>query len=105
MVEKIMLDYLNDALTSPVYMERPTNPPREYVIIQKTGSSKVNRLETATLAFQSYSGSLYEASVLNEVVKRCRERSHAPGNQRRKTKQRLQLYEHGCEAIPLSGRV
>lgn len=69
MVEKIMLDYLNDALTSPVYMERPADPPREYVIIQKTGSSKANQLETATLAFQSYSGSLYEASVLNEVVK------------------------------------
>jgi len=69
MIEKIMLDYLNDALTAPVYMERPVNPPREYVIIQKTGSSKRNQICSSTLAFQSYSSSLYEAALLNEVVK------------------------------------
>ena len=69
MIEKIMLDYLNEALTPPVYMERPENPPREYVIIQKTGSSKLNQICSATIAFQSYSDTLYGAALLNEVVK------------------------------------
>ena len=71
MIEKIMLDYLNEALTCPAYMERPQDPPREYVIIQKTGSSKANQMCSAMLAFQSYSDSLYGAASLNEVVKRA----------------------------------
>ena len=69
MIETILVEYLNDALPCPAYMERPENPPREYVMIQKTGSMKANQIETATLAFQSYSESLYEAALLNEVVK------------------------------------
>lgn len=75
MIEKIMLDYLNDALTPPVYMERPADPPDEYVIIQKTGSSKLNMICSATLAFQSYSKTLYGAATLNEAVKAAVEAS------------------------------
>ena len=69
MIERIMIDYLNNVLVPPVYMERPENPPREDVIIQKTGSSKHNQICSATMAFQSYSESLYEAALLNEDVK------------------------------------
>ena len=75
MIERILIEYLNDALTQPVYVERPENPPREYVIIQKTGSSKRNQIETAMIAFQSYSDSLYEAALLNEDVKAAVEAS------------------------------
>ena len=75
MIERILIEYLNDALTQPVYVERPENPPREYVIIQKTGSSKRNQIETAMIAFQSYSESLYEAALLNEDVKEAVENS------------------------------
>lgn len=75
MIETILIEYLNDALTQPVYVERPENPPREYVIIQKTGSSKRNQIETAMIAFQSYSESLYEAALLNEDVKEAVENS------------------------------
>lgn len=75
MIERILIEYLTTALTQPVYMERPENPPREYVIIQKTGSSKQNQICSATIAFQSYSESLYEAALLNEEVKAAVEAS------------------------------
>jgi hypothetical protein len=69
MIETTLLEYLNNELAVPVYMERPAEPPEEYVIIEKTGSSKTNMLCAATMAFQSYAPTLYEAAVLNEAVK------------------------------------
>lgn len=75
MIEKILIDYLSSALTVPVYMERPVDPPAEYVIIQKTGSSKYNQICSAMVAFQSYAASLYKAATLNEAVKAAVENS------------------------------
>lgn len=69
MIEKVLIDYLNEALTVSVYMERPVYPPAKYVIIQKTGSSKSNQICSATIAFQSYAETLYDAASLNEEVK------------------------------------
>ena len=69
MIEKIILDYLTQVLSVPVYMERPESPPEKYVLIEKTGSGKRNQIYDATLAIQSYASSLYEAAVLNETVK------------------------------------
>jgi len=68
MIEKIIYDYLNDQGFS-AYMQKPENPPSEYVLIEKTGSSRTNYINTATIALQSYAGSLYSASLLNESVK------------------------------------
>lgn len=75
MIEKIYIDYLGQQLSVPVYMERPVSPPDEYVIIQKTGSSKQNQICSATIAFQSYAKSLYAAALLNESVKAAVESS------------------------------
>ena len=75
MIEKIILDYLNQNLSVPVYMERPVNPPGKYVIIEKTGSAKRNQIYDATLAIQSYAPSLLEAAELNEAVKTATENS------------------------------
>ena len=69
MIEKIILDYLDQELTTPVFMERPEDPPEKYVLIEKTGSGKRNQICDATLAVQSYAPSLYEAASLNEEVK------------------------------------
>lgn len=69
MIEKIILDYLNQELSVPAYMERPENPPGQYVLIEKTGSGKRNQICEAVLAIQSYAPSMYEAAVLNETVK------------------------------------
>ena len=69
MIEKTVLDYLNDHLDVPAYMEKPANPPASYVVIVKTGSSVNNFIYRATFAVQSIAPSLYEAALLNEPVK------------------------------------
>lgn len=69
MVEKIMLDYLSENLTVPVFMEEPVDDLASYVVLEKTGSSEANHIPTATIAVQSYGGSLYDAASLNESVK------------------------------------
>lgn len=69
MIEKNILDYLDQELSVPVYMERPADPPTTYVLIEKTGSGKRNQIFDARLAIQSYAPSMYEAASLNEEVK------------------------------------
>ena len=71
MIEKIVLDYLNDALNVPVYMEMPENKPDRFVLIEKTGSSRENHIDFATITIQSYAESLYYAATLNEDVKQA----------------------------------
>ena len=79
MIEKIVLDYLSTALTEtvgsstvaiPVSLEVPAQPtPQRYVVIEKTGSSTINRIPTANVAVQSCATTLYDAAALNEKVK------------------------------------
>lgn len=70
MIEKIVLDYLGAVLPVPAYMETPKDPPKEYVLLEKTGGGETNYIERATLAIQSVSSvSLYRAAQINEEVK------------------------------------
>ena len=69
MIEKLLLDYLSDILNVPVCMEAPEKNIRRFVVLEKTGSSKVNQIPTATIAAQSYGPTLYDAAQLNEEVK------------------------------------
>lgn len=69
MIEKVILDYLNNELDVPVYMERPKTPPTSYVLIEKTGGGEDNYIKHATLAIQSISTTLYNTASLNETVK------------------------------------
>lgn len=70
MIEKTILDYLSDCLPDvPVYMEVPADRPAVFVVIEKTGSSRINHIDSATIAVQSYGATLYDAAVLNERVK------------------------------------
>lgn len=69
MIEKTILDYLSEHLTVPVYMEEPINKPASYVLIERTGSSESDLIESTTLALQSYGASLYDAAALNMAVK------------------------------------
>lgn len=66
MIEKTVLDYMNENMSVPVYMEKPSNEPTSYVLIEKTGGSRSNYLDQATIAVQSYAPSLYEAVLLDE---------------------------------------
>jgi hypothetical protein len=69
MIEKTILDYLNETLPVPVYMEVPANEEKRFVVIEKTGSGRENHINTAVVAVQSYAESLYAAAELNEQAK------------------------------------
>ena len=69
MIEVTIKNYLTEALPVPVYMQRPEQIPEQYVLMQKTGSAKANRVSTATIAFQSCATRLADAMTLNEAVK------------------------------------
>jgi len=74
MIEKTILDYLNDNGIM-TYMERPPQPPEEYVLLEKTSSSTKDMITTSTFAIQSYASTLYKASLLNEQVKEIMNRA------------------------------
>ena len=67
MIAKTLLDYLNEHLLVPAYME-PHEELTDYVLIDQTGSSRTNQITTTTLAVQSYGETLYKAMVLNDSV-------------------------------------
>lgn len=69
MIELVILNHLKDGLGVPVFMEKPTYAPSEYVLFEKTGGGRNETMPSATFAFQSYSTSLFKAAVLNEAVK------------------------------------
>lgn len=69
MIEVIIKNYLDEHLDCPVYLQHQSDPPEEYIIFEKTGTSKQNFVETATIAIQSYAESLYKACELNNKVK------------------------------------
>lgn len=74
MIEITVLNYLlekNLSVGNNVFCEVPAeNIPEEYVLIEKTGSSRVNRINQAMITVQSISQkSLLEAMKLNEEIK------------------------------------
>lgn len=69
MIEEIVLGYLNENLSVPVYMERQKVETTPFVILEKTGSGRSNYVNKSTFAIQSYADTMYEAAELNEEVK------------------------------------
>ena len=69
MIETTVLNYLSEELAEPCYMEVPAEPPATFVVIDKTGSSRLNLVNEATMAIQSYAATKAQAAELNERVK------------------------------------
>lgn len=70
MIEVTILNYLNENLENiTAYMERPANPPKSYVLIEKTGGGEENHIRHSTIAVKSIAESLFKAALLNEEVK------------------------------------
>lgn len=69
MIEVTILNHLKSLLSVPVYMEIPKDQSESFVVLEKTGSGKRNRLCSATFAVQSYAPTMYGAASLNEAVK------------------------------------
>lgn len=74
MIETIIYNWLKQQLDVPVYMEEPSEKPETFVLIEKTGSSRDNWINHATIAVQSYATSMYKAAKLNESVKSALDR-------------------------------
>lgn len=69
MIEKTVLDYLSAAFSHvSVSMEKPSPLLPTYIVIEKTGSGRENRLRSATLAIQSVAPTLFEAASLSDDV-------------------------------------
>lgn len=68
-IEEVVRDYLDAKLTAPVLLQRTSTMTGSYVMIEKTGGGQSNRINSATLAIQSYGDSIHAASDLNEQVK------------------------------------
>lgn len=71
LIEEIINDYLNtlEEAPAPSYTEMPKIFPCKCYLIEKTGDSRRDHINRATVAIQSYGGSLYEAATLNEALK------------------------------------
>lgn len=72
MIEKIVLDYLNDKLDVETHTEEHEEL-ESYVLIEKTGGGKNNHIFSGTLAIKSYAPTMFKASSLNEEVKEAME--------------------------------
>ena len=69
MVETIIKNFLSSKLSVPVLMEVPKNPASSFVVIEKTGSSRENQIDSSIITIQSYASSMYQAASLNDEVK------------------------------------
>lgn len=73
MIEKTIIDYLNQHLTGAVaYTQEPANKNPAgsiFVTVEKTGSQMNNHLYTSVIAVQSYAPTLYGAASLDENVR------------------------------------
>ena len=67
MIEKVLLDYLNENLSDPVYMEFPDSAPERFFLLEKTGGSFADGIAHDTFALQSYGGSLFNSASMNLV--------------------------------------
>ena len=68
MLEETIIFYLTGNNIN-AYAEVPKDPPDEFVIIERTGGGRVNMIDNARIAIQSYATSLYAAAQLDETVK------------------------------------
>ena len=70
MIEQIIIDYLTEAQTLPVYAETPVNAEDEYIVIERIGGSEVNMIREATVVVQTITNvSLYRAAQLAEQIR------------------------------------
>ena len=74
MIEVIVLNYLLEqnieGIEQNIFLEVPEQKPDRYILIEKTGSGRENRIDSASFAVQSISqNSLLEAAQINEAVK------------------------------------
>lgn len=70
MIETIIRNWiLQNVQSIGVYLEIPDSPGTEYYVIERTGSSRTDWIDSATIVVQSYAKSMHRAAVLNRMLK------------------------------------
>lgn len=77
MIEEKLIDYLANAglsVGANIFAEVPFEPPDEYIVIEKTGSGRTDRIDRAMVAIQSIvkrrsDNSVLRAMQINEEIK------------------------------------
>lgn len=69
MIEKLIIENLNERLEVPAFPETPVSPPGSYVLVIKTGSKTKNHIKTSMVAVQSIASTTFKCMELNEAVK------------------------------------
>lgn len=69
MIEKTILDFLNNNLSVPAFMEEQKVKVDKFVLIEKIGGSEENFIKRANVTIQSIAPTLYESASLNEELK------------------------------------
>lgn len=70
MIEVTVKDFLSSKVDIPVLLEVPKNPSQRMIILEKTGGTRRNLIQSSIFAIQSYAPTKYEAAEMNEVIKR-----------------------------------
>lgn len=68
MIEATIRNYLLSALSVPIYVDVPGDPPASYVALERTGGGETEHIRNATIAIQSYGPSRAKAATLHESV-------------------------------------
>lgn len=71
MIEQLVIQYLNSVMDVPVYAEIPegVTDADTYVVVDKSGSQRERRVDSAVVITYSYAPTKFEAAELNEAVK------------------------------------
>lgn len=69
MIEKILYDYLSTVKKLTIYMEQPAVKPDTFYLMEKTAGGVTDKVKSATIAIQSYADTLYNAALMNEIIK------------------------------------
>lgn len=70
MIENIVIEFLDEHMDVPCYMDMPNPRPQKFLLLEKTSGDEANYIQNATVAIQSYGRSNYEVAVLNEQLKK-----------------------------------
>lgn len=70
LIEEIIRNYLltQTAITAPVYIDVPSNPPAARIVIERTGGGIEEHIRNNQIAIQSYGASRYKAAFIHEAV-------------------------------------
>lgn len=70
MIDIILHDYIESELqTVPIFMEQPSTPPDEYVILRMMDVGRRNKIDAATFEVLIRAKSLYQTALLRDRVK------------------------------------